>query len=243
MPREELYELQERRLRALVYNLYHYSPFYRKRFKEHGITPDDIKKREDIAKLPFTRKSDLRDTYPLGMLSVPKSMVIRFHASSGTSGKPTVVAYTENDVKNWTESLARALTSIGLGKDDIIQVSYGYGLFTGGLGLHYGAEKIGASVLPAGTGSTERQIELMMDLGSTAIACTPSYMLHIAEVAEKMGISIRDETQLRIGILGAEPWSERMRRRIEDSTGIDAYDIYGTSELSGPLFTECTEKN
>jgi len=207
------------------------------------VEPDDIKKLSDVTKLPFTSKRDLRNTYPTGMFCIPENWVVRYHVSSGTTGKPTVVGYTQGDVDMWTESLARALTSIGLGRGDVIQVSYGYGLFTGGLGLHYGAERIGATVLPTGAGNTERQIELMQDLGSTAIACTPSYFLYINEVAQKMGVSIRNDTKLRAGILGAEPWSEETRKRIEDSTGIKAYDIFGTSEMSGPLFTECHLQN
>ncbi len=243
MPREELRTLQEDRLKFIVRYVYDHSAFYRQRFKEAGVEPGDIKSLSDIVKLPFTRKVDLRDTYPTGMFSLPKSSVVRYHVSSGTTGKPTVVGYTKGDIETWTESLARALTSIGLGRDDVIQVGYGYGLFTGGLGLHYGAERIGAAVLPTSVGNTERQIELMQDLGSTAIACTPSYFLHMIEVAEKMGISIQKDTQLKTGIFGAEPWSLETRKRIEDATGINAYDIYGTSEISGPLFTECREKN
>ena len=206
------------------------------------MEPGDIKTLADITKLPFTRKVDLRDNYPTGMFSAPKSQVVRYHVSSGTTGKPTVVGYTKGDIETWSESLARALTSIGLDSDDVVQVGYGYGLFTGGLGLHYGAERIGAAVLPVGTGNTERQIELMQDLGTTAIACTPSYFLHIMEVADKMGISIKKDTKLKAGIFGAEPWSLETRKRIEDATGINAYDIYGTSEISGPLFTECHVK-
>ena len=206
------------------------------------MEPGDIRTLADVSKLPFTRKVDLRDNYSTGMFSAPKSQVVRYHVSSGTTGKPTVVGYTKGDIETWSESLARALTSIGLDSDDVVQVGYGYGLFTGGLGLHYGAERIGAAVLPVGTGNTERQIELMQDLGTTAIACTPSYFLHIMEVAEKMGISIKKDTQLKAGIFGAEPWSLETRKRIEDATGINAYDIYGTSEISGPLFTECHVK-
>ncbi len=243
MPLAELRTLQEDRLKSIVRYVYDHSAFYRQRFKSAGVEPGDIKSLSDIVKLPFTRKVDLRDTYPTGMFSLPKSSVVRYHVSSGTTGKPTVVGYTKGDIETWTESLARALTSIGLGRDDVVQVGYGYGLFTGGLGLHYGAERIGAAVLPTSTGSTERQIELMQDLGSTAIACTPSYFLHMIEVAEKMGVSIRNDTQLKTGIFGAEPWSLETRKRIEDATGINAYDIYGTSEISGPLFTECREKN
>jgi phenylacetate-CoA ligase len=176
------------------------------------------------------------------MFAVPISQIVRFHASSGTTGKPTLVGYTENDIRMWVESLCRGLVSCGVTHEDIVQIAYGYGLFTGGLGFHYAVEKIGATALPISTGNTARQIELMKDLGVTVIACTPSYMLYMAEYAEKMGTSIR-ETSLRIGIFGAEPWSEETRKRIEEKTGITAYDVYGTSELSGPLFTECTERN
>jgi len=243
MPIEDLHKMQEERLRYFVRYVYNHSSFYRQRFREAGVEPDDIKKLSDVTKLPFTSKLDLRNTYPTGMFCLPENWVVRYHVSSGTTGKPTVVGYTQGDVDTWSESLARGLTSVGLGRGDIIQVSYGYGLFTGGLGLHYGSERIGATVLPTGTGNTERQIELMQDLGSTAIACTPSYFLYINEVAQKMGVSIRDDTRLKAGIFGAEPWSDETRRRIEDSTGIKAYDIYGTSEMSGPLFTECHLQN
>ena len=243
MPLEDLHSLQEDRLKSITRYVYDHSSFYRQRFKEAGVEPGDIKQLSDLTKLPFTRKVDLRNNYPTGMFSLPMNRVVRYHVSSGTTGKPTVVGYTKDDIDSWSESLARALTSIGLGRGDVVQVGYGYGLFTGGLGLHYGAERIGATVLPTGVGSTERQIELMQDLGSTAIACTPSYFLHMIEVADKMGVSIRNDTKLKTGIFGAEPWSQETRQRIEDATGIDAYDIYGTSELSGPLCTECQEKN
>ncbi len=242
MPIEDLHALQEDRLKSVVRYVYDHSAFYRRKFKEAGVEPGDIRTLADVTKLPFTRKVDLRDNYPTGMFSAPKSEVVRYHVSSGTTGKPTVVGYTKGDIETWSESLARAFTSIGLGRDDVVQVGYGYGLFTGGLGAHYGAERIGAAVLPVGTGNTERQIELMQDLGTTAIACTPSYFLHIMEMAEKMGISIRKDTKLKAGIFGAEPWSLETRKRIEDATGINAYDIYGTSEISGPLFTECHVK-
>ena len=243
MPVDDLHELQGKRLRSLVRYAHDHSSFYRQRFREAGVEPDDIKKLSDVTKLPFTFKIDLRNTYPTGMFCLPENWVVRYHVSSGTTGKPTIVGYTQGDIDMWTESLARALTSVGLGREDVIQVSYGYGLFTGGLGLHYGAERIGATVLPTGAGNTERQIELMQDLGSTAIACTPSYFLHLNEVAQKMGVSIRDDTKLKAGIFGAEPWSDETRKRIEESTGIKAYDIYGTSEMSGPLFTECHLQN
>jgi len=243
MPIEDLHKMQEERLRSLVRYVHDHSSFYRQRFREAGVEPDDIKKLSDVTKLPFTSKIDLRNTYPTGMFCLPENWVVRYHVSSGTTGKPTVVGYTQGDIDMWADSLARGLTAIGLGRGDVIQVSYGYGLFTGGLGLHYGAERIGATVLPTGAGNTERQIELMQDLGSTAMACTPSYFLYINEVAQKMGVSIRDDTKLKAGIFGAEPWSEETRRRIEDSTGIKAYDIFGTSEMSGPLFTECHLQN
>ena len=242
MPREDLKKMQYKLLKSLVYRLYSFSSFYHDRMKEQRVHPDDIRELSDVKKLPFMFKRDLRDNYPNKIFTAPRDELVRYHVSSGTTGKPTVVGYTQNDLDNWTTSLARGLTSIGLGRGDVIQVSYGYGLFTGGLGMHYGAERIGATVLPTSVGNTERQIELMQDLGATAIACTPSYLLHIGEVAEKMGVSIKKDTDLRTGILGAEPWTEGMRNRIEDWLGIKAYDIYGTSELSGPMFTECSEQ-
>jgi phenylacetate-CoA ligase len=241
--REELGRLQYRLLKTLVYRLYSFSAFYHHRMEEAGVHPDDVKTLADVTKLPFMFKRDLRDNYPDKLFTATKEELVRYHVSSGTTGKPTVVGYTGNDLEEWTVSLARALTSCGLGTKDVIQVSYGYGLFTGGLGLHYGAERIGATVIPTSVGGTERQIELMQDLGATAICCTPSYLLHMGEVAEKMGVSIKKDTKLRTGILGAEPWTAEMRTRIQDWLGIRAYDIYGTSELSGPLFTECTEQN
>ncbi|HPY60541.1 MAG TPA: phenylacetate--CoA ligase [Methanospirillum sp.] len=239
MPVADLQKLQFKLLKTIVYRVYSFSPFYHKRMKDAGVHPDDINSLEDIVKLPFMYKKDLRDTYPDGLIMSEQEELVRYHVSSGTTGKPTVVGYTRNDINNWTESLARGLTSAGLGHGDVIQVSYGYGLFTGGLGLHYGAERIGATVLPTSIGNTERQIELMQDLRVTAIACTPSYLLHMGEVAEKMGVSIKKDTFLRKAIVGAEPWSEQMRSRIRESLEVDAYDIYGTSELSGPLFCEC----
>jgi len=243
MPKEDLQKMQYKLLKNLVNRLYSFSAFYRDRMKEQKVHPDDIRELSDVRKLPFMFKRDLRDNYPDKIFTASREELVRYHVSSGTTGKPTVVGYTQNDLDNWTTSLARALTSIGLGRGDVIQVSYGYGLFTGGLGLHYGAERIGATVIPTSVGNTERQIELMQDLGTTAIACTPSYLLHIGEIAEKMGVNIKNDTNLRTGILGAEPWSEGMRTRIEDWLGIKAYDIYGTSELSGPMFTECSQQN
>jgi len=242
MPTAELKQMQYKLLKSLVYRLYSFSPFYHDRMKEQKVHPDDVRELSDVRKLPFMFKRDLRDSYPDKIFTATQEDLVRYHVSSGTTGKPTVVGYTQNDLNTWTTSLARALTSIGLGRGDVIQVSYGYGLFTGGLGLHYGAERIGATVLPTSVGNTERQIELMQDLGSTAIACTPSYLIHMGEVAEKMGLSIKKDTRLRAGILGAEPWTEGMRKRIEEWLGIKAFDIYGTSELSGPMFTECSEQ-
>ena len=243
MPVEEMKKLQYRSIKNLIDKLYGSNKFYHDRMKNAGVRPDDIRSLDDVRKLPFMYKQDLRDNYPTKMFSVPNSEIVRFHASSGTSGKPTVVGYTENDLAYWTEALARSLTSVGIGKGDILQVSYGYGLFTGGLGLHYGAERVGASVVPTSTGNTERQLELMQDLGATAIACTPSYLVHMNDVASKMGIDIRRDTNLKKAILGAEPWTESMRMKIENSMGIRAYDIYGTSEQAGPMFTECEERN
>jgi phenylacetate-CoA ligase len=243
MPATELKRLQYRLLKTLVYRLYSFSDFYHARMREANVHPDDIRTLADITRLPFMYKRDLRDNYPDHLFTATQDELVRYHVSSGTTGKPTVVGYTANDLENWTASLARSLTACGLGRSDVMQVSYGYGLFTGGLGMHYGAERIGATVLPSSTGNTERQIELMQDLHVTAIACTPSYLVHIGETAERMGVSIKDDTDLRIGVLGAEPWSEAMRTKLQDSLGIRVYDIYGTSELSGPMFTECTEQN
>lgn len=242
MPKEDLQRLQYRLLKTLIYRLYSFSEFYHQRMKSGGVHPDDITQLSDVRKLPFMFKSDLRDHYPDRLFTAPQEELVRYHVSSGTTGKPTVVGYTQRDIDDWTTSLARGLTSCGLGRGDVIQVSYGYGLFTGGLGLHYGAERIGATVIPTSVGNTERQVELMQDLRATAIACTPSYLLHLGEVAEKMGVGIKKDTSLRTAILGAEPWSEVMRNRMQEWLGVKAYDIYGTSELYGPLFCECTEQ-
>jgi len=242
MPRDDIRKLQYRLLKTLVYKLYSFSPFYHERMKQAKVHPDDINSLADVKKLPFMYKADLRDNYPDRLFTASREELVRYHVSSGTTGKPTVVGYTRYDLDNWTNSLARGLVSCGLGRGDVIQVSYGYGLFTGGLGLHYGAERIGATVLPTSVGNTERQIELMQDLHATAICCTPSYLLHMGEVAEKMGVIIKKDTDLTTGILGAEPWTDVMRSRIQEWLGIRAYDIYGTSELSGPMFVECTEQ-
>ncbi|MDK2973955.1 MAG: phenylacetate-CoA ligase [Methanofollis sp.] len=243
MPPGDLKRLQYRLLKMLVYRLYSFSAFYHERMRAAGVHPDDIRTLDDIATLPFMYKSDLRDNYPDRIFTASQDELVRYHVSSGTTGKPTVVGYTANDLEAWTTSVARSLTACGLGEGDVMQVSYGYGLFTGGLGLHYGAERIGATVLPIGTGNTERQIELMQDLHVTSIACTPSYLVHLGETAGKMGVSIKNDTNLRVGVLGAEPWSERMRTKLQDSLGIRVFDIYGTSEMSGPMFTECAEQH
>ncbi|MDR0309246.1 MAG: phenylacetate--CoA ligase [Candidatus Methanoplasma sp.] len=243
MPADDLKRLQYRSFKNLINSLYSFNRFYHDKMRGAGVHPDDFRSLADVGKLPFMYKEDLRENYPTKMFNVPNTEIVRFHASSGTSGKPTVVGYTENDLAYWTEALARSLTSIGIGNSDILQVSYGYGLFTGGLGLHYGAEKVGASVVPSSTGNTERQLELMQDLGVTAIACTPSYLVHMNTVAAKMGIDFKRDTCLKKAVLGAEPWTESMRAKMESSMGIRAYDIYGTSEQAGPMFTECEERN
>ena len=235
----QMAELQGSRLRDLVGVLYHSSPFYRARFQEQGLLPEDIRSLEDITKLPFVTKQDMRDNYPYGMFAVPPSQIVRIHASSGTTGRPTVVGYTKRDIGVWSEVSARSLVAAGITNQSVIQVAYGYGLFTGGLGVHYGAEMVGASVIPVSSGNTARQIMLMKDFGTTAIACTPSYALYIAETMKEMGIEPGDTT-LKVGVFGAEPWSESMRREIEERLAIKAIDIYGLSEIIGPgVACEC----
>ena len=221
---------------------YRHSEFYRRLYDQAGVKPDDIKSVDDVTKLPFVKKQDLRDNYPYGMFAVPLSQIVRVHASSGTTGKPTVTGYTYEDLELWSESLARSMYAAGVRKEDVIQNAYGYGLFTGGLGFHYAGEKIGATVIPSSSGNTQRQIELMLDLGTTVLCCTPSYMIYLAEYSQKMGVDLRNDTKLRMGFFGAEPWSEETRKRIEERTGIDAINIYGTSEISGPVVSECSEK-
>ena len=243
MPKEELDKLQLKSLKALVYRLYDFSRFYRDRMDAAGVSPLDIRTLDDATKLPFMMKKDLREIPMDQLFMVSNRELVRFHASSGTTGIPTIVGYTQNDVTNWSESVARGLAAAGLGQDDILQVAYTYGLFTGGLGLHYGAERLGATVVPASTGNSERQLDMIKRLGVTAIACTPSYLMHLGEVAGKIGIDFRRDTKLRTGILGAEPWSEGMRSRMEEKLGVKAINIYGTSELSGPLWCECTEQD
>ncbi len=239
MNRSDLQALQLERLQAQVANVYEKVPFYRRRFLEHGITPQSVRTLDDLTRLPFTYKRDFRDNYPLGLVAVPKEQIVRIHASSGTTGKPTVVAYTAGDIETWTEVMARTITAGGVTKHDVLHNAYGYGLFTGGLGFHYGAERIGATVIPVSGGVTKRQIMLIQDLGSTVLCCTPSYALYLAETALEMGVDLR-ETALRVGIFGAEPWSERMRKEIEAKLGLLALDIYGLSEVIGPgVSVEC----
>lgn len=241
MPKAEMEKLQYQKLKVLVERLYDTSEFYHKKMRDANVCPSDITSVSDITKLPFMRKTDLRDNYPDGLVCCPHEELVRYHVSSGTTGKPTVVAYTKNDLDIWSEAVARSLVSCGLGKADVLQVAYGYGLFTGGLGLHYGGEKIGATVIPASTGNSERQIELILDLKTTAVACTPSYFIHLIDTAKKMGVDIRKDTNLRTAILGAEPWSESMREYIQSESGVKAHNIFGTSEISGPMFTDCQE--
>lgn len=241
LPREALKALQLKRLAATAERVYATVPFYKKKFDECGLKPSDIKSLKDLQRFPFTTKLDLRDNYPFGLFAVPMEQVVRIHASSGTTGKQTVVGYTRRDINTWAELMARSLAAAGAQKNDIIHNAYGYGLFTGGLGVHYGAEKLGASVIPISGGNSKRQIIIMQDFGSTVLTCTPSYALFLAETAEEMGVDIK-ELKLRVGIFGAEPWSERMRDEIERKLNIQAIDIYGLSEVIGPgVSIECIE--
>ncbi len=229
----QLRELQLRRLKAIVRQAYEHQELFRRRMVERDLKPDDLQRLEDIARLPFTVKTDLRDTYPFGLFCVPMSDVVRLHASSGTTGKPIVVAYTQEDIDVWSSVMVRSFAACGLHRGDIIQNSYGYGLFTGGLGAHYGAEALGATVIPTSGGNTDRQIMILKDFGVTAICCTPSYFIHLIERAGEMGIDMKT-LPLRAGVFGAEPWTEGMRRHIEAHSNVKAYDIYGLSEIIGP---------
>jgi phenylacetate-CoA ligase len=241
LPREALEAIQLRRLKQTVERVYATVPFYRKQFDKAGVKPEHIKSLDDLRRLPFTTKQDLRDNYPFGLFAVPMENVVRIHASSGTTGKPTVVGYTARDIQTWAELMARALSAAGVTRGDIIHNAYGYGLFTGGLGVHYGAEKLGASVIPVSGGNTKRQIMIMKDFGATVLTCTPSYALHLAEVAMEMGVDPKT-LKLRIGVFGAEPWSEKMREEIEQKLYLTAIDIYGLSEVIGPgVSIECVE--
>ncbi len=237
--REEMRSLQSKRLKDTVERIYHKVPSYRKKMQEKGLTPHDIQGIDDLRKLPFTTKADLRDNYPFGLFTVPMSEIVRLHASSGTTGKPTVVGYTRKDIQMWAEVVTRSLCMAGVHPNDIVQIAYGYGLFTGGLGLHYGSENLGASVIPISGGNTTKQIQLMEDFGSSVLCCTPSYALNIAEVMKEQGVN-PSKLKLRVGIFGAEPWTEAMRKDIEAKLGIKAFDIYGLSEIVCPgVSCEC----
>lgn len=241
--RDELYALQSERLCSVVKHEYDNVALYRERMDAAGVKPEDIRGVEDLKYLPFTEKTDLRDQFPFGLFAVPQSEIVRIQGSSGTTGKPIVSGYTQGDVDIWTEMMARTLTAAGAGKDDIVQVCYGYGLFTGGLGAHQGASKIGAMVIPMSSGNTQRQIMMMKELGSTMLCCTPSYAVYLGESIREMGIK-PEELKLKAGCFGAEPWSEEMRQRIEELLHIDACDIYGLTEIAGPgVAFECLAKN
>ena len=243
MSREEMRELQGRRLHKIVDYVYHNVPFYRNKLQAMGLEPDDIRTIDDVRLLPFTTKQDLRDNYPYGLQAAPQSEIVRVHASSGTTGNPTIVGYTRKDIGVWSECMARCLTAYGIHRDDTFSVAYGYGLFTGGLGAHYGVENLGATAVPASTGNTEKHVRLIRDLGITGIACTPSYALHLAETMDRMGIT-KDDIRLRVGAFGAEPWTENMRQEIESRLGLQGYNLYGLSEIMGPCVSyECECKN
>jgi len=242
MERRELEELQLSRLKSVAEKVYKSVPFYHRKFQEAGVAPEDIKSLADISRLPTTRKQDLRDNYPFGLFAVPREEVVRVHASSGTTGKPTVVGYTAKDIENWSDLMARDFVMVGVEKKDIFQNAVNYGFFTGGLGVHYGIERMGAMAVPSGVGNTERQLEIMMDFGVTVLHCTPSYALYLAETAKARGVV--EKLNLRIGCFGAEPWSDESRRELEEALNIKAYDSYGLSEMMGPgVAFECQEQD
>ncbi len=242
MQRRELEELQLRRLKSVAEKVCNSVPFYHRKFQEAGVTPEDIKSLADISRLPTTRKQDLRDNYPFGLFAVPREEVVRVHASSGTTGKPTVVGYTAKDIETWSDLMARDFVMVGVEKKDIFQNAVNYGFFTGGLGVHYGIERMGAMAVPSGVGNTERQLEIMMDFGVTVLHCTPSYALYLAETAKARGVV--DKLNLRIGCFGAEPWSDESRRELEEALNIKAYDSYGLSEMMGPgVAFECQKQD
>jgi phenylacetate-CoA ligase len=244
MPRKEIRKHQLELLKEKLRFCYENSKFYRKKLDTAGISPEDIKTLDDLAKIPFTVKADLRDNYPLGMLAVNPKDLVEVHASSGTTGNPIVGAYTKADMELWQELMARSLFVAGVRRTDIVHIAYGYGLFTGGLGFHYGAQKVGANIIPVGGGMTQRQIKLMKDLGATILCCTPSFAVYLAETMTKEGVDPRRDLKLRIGLFGAEPWSDRIRERIEQVLGIEAFDIYGLTELLGPgVSVECNKHN
>ena len=243
MSRDEMHHLQGKRLEKLVALVYRNVPFYREKMQAMNITPADIHSIDDITKLPFTTKQDLRDNYPYGLQAAAPSEIVRVHASSGTTGNPTIVGYTRRDLEVWSEGMARALTAYGVRRGDTFSVSYGYGLFTGGLGAHYGVEKLGAAVVPASTGNTEKHLKLIQDLGVSGIACTPSYALYLAETMERLGMK-KENLKLRIGAFGAEPWTESMRQEIQERLGLKGYNLYGLSEVCGPgVSYECEAQN
>ncbi|AET64016.1 phenylacetate--CoA ligase family protein [Methanothrix harundinacea] len=242
MKRSDLEDLQLRRLKETVKRAYDRVPFYHQRMKDLGVTPSDVASLADVRILPETRKGDLRENYPFGLFAVPREEVVRVHASSGTTGKPTVVGYTARDIETWSDMVARDLVMVGCTKEDVFQNAVNYGFFTGGLGIHYGIERMGAMAVPSGTGSTRRQIEIMIDFGVTALHCTPSYALYLAETVTDMGLA--DDLSLRVGCFGAEPWSDRARTELEEMLNIKAYDSYGLSEMFGPgVAFECQEQN
>ncbi len=232
--REAIEAIQLKRLQETARRVYALNPFYKEKFEERGITPEDIRSLEDLQRLPFTRKQDLRNHYPFGLFCVPMSEVVRIHSSSGTTGKPTVVGYNAHDMEVWNEVMARVYTMSGVGAEDVVHNAYGYGLFTGGLGFHYGAEKVGATVVPASGGFTDRQLMLMRDFGATVLACTPSFALHLAEVAAKAGSEFRKDYKLKVGIFGAEPTSEGLKKEVAKAWGIEYREVYGLSEIIGP---------
>jgi phenylacetate-CoA ligase len=242
IPVPELRKNQLKKLKEQIKHCYQNSTFYRQKFKNAGLKPEEIKTVEDIQKIPFTVKNDLRDNYPFGMVTVNPADVVEIHASSGTTGNPIIGAYTQNDVDAWQELMARSIYTTGGRKEDVIHIAYGYGLFTGGIGFHYGAQKIGATIVPISGGMTQRQIKLMKDLGATVLCCTPSFAMYLAETMIKEGINPKKDLKLRIGLFGAEPWSDKIRERIEEELGIEAFDVYGLTELCGPgVSIECNQ--
>ena len=243
MSRKELNDLQLSRLKAIIYKVYDRIPFYKESFEKAGFKPSDLRSMDDVQRIPFISKKDLRENYPFKLFAEPMNNIVRIHSSSGTTGKPVVVGYTQNDINMWAELMARSLMCAGAGSNDIIQNAYGYGLFTGGLGIHYGGERMGATVVPVSGGNTKRQVMIMEDFGTTVLTCTPSYALYIGEVAKEMGIDIKN-LPLKIGVFGAEPWSDNMRKELEAKLNIDAMDIYGLTEVLGPgVSMECEQKD
>lgn len=244
LPTEEIRKQQLQKLKEQVKHCYNNSSFYKKKFDSAGLKPEDIRSLDDLQKIPFTVKNDLRDNYPFGMVAVKSDEIVEIHASSGTTGNPIIGAYTKNDMDIWQELMARSIYTTGGRRQDVIHIAYGYGLFTGGLGFHYGAQKVGAKIVPASGGMTQRQIKLMMDLGVTILACTPSFAVYLAETMAQEGIVPQKDLKLRLGMFGAEPWSDKIRERIEQDLGIGAFDIYGLTELCGPgVSVECEEHN